>query len=230
MSSHQPEMHDHAAPPRRPVTPLLVGIAVAAMTVFIALTVIVTSNSSLAVDSRAFKFADQLRAPWLDQAARLLTTLGLIAVIGPMLLVGAALLIRHRHRARAAALLAGGALTWIGVWITKVAVDRPRPQAPLVDTSGQSYPSAHAANAIGWLALAIALTVTIPSRRGRTIAIACGALLTVLVGLSRIYLGAHYASDVLGGEALAVAIYALVAIGALAHQRRDWRSDASSYG
>ena len=74
--------------------------------------------------------------------------------------------------------------------------------------SGQSYPSAHAANSLGWLALAIALTVVTPTRAGRIAAIATGALLTVLVGLSRIYLRAHYASDVLAGEALALAMYA----------------------
>jgi undecaprenyl-diphosphatase len=63
-----------------------------------------------------------------------------------------------------------------------------------VQASGQSYPSAHAANSIGWLALAIALTVVIPTRARRTAAIAAGSLLAALVGLSRIYLRAHYAS------------------------------------
>jgi membrane-associated phospholipid phosphatase len=45
----------------------------------------------------------------------------------------------------------------------------PPPPDPLVHTSGQSYPSAHAANSVGWLALAIALIVAIPTR-GRQIA------------------------------------------------------------
>ena len=53
-----------------------------------------------------------------------------------------------------------------------------------------------------------------PGRTDR--GVAAGALLTVLVGLSRIYLRAHYASDVLAGEALAVAMYALATIGTLA--------------
>jgi membrane-associated phospholipid phosphatase len=45
-------------------------------------------------------------------------------------------------------------------------------------------------------------------------------VLAVLVGLSRIYLRAHYASDVIAGEALAVAVYAFAAIGVQAASRR----------
>jgi undecaprenyl-diphosphatase len=62
--------------------------------------------------------------------------------------------------------------------------------------------------------------VVIPSRTGRAAAVACGSLLAVLVGLSRIYLRAHYASDVIAGEALAVAIYALAAIAAITIRSR----------
>ncbi len=197
---------------------LLVGVALTAIAVFVVLTVAVTANPSLGLDSRAFRVADDLRAPWLDAAARGVTTLGLIAIVGPAVVLAAVVLVKRRQRARAAALVAGAALTWISVWIVKLAVDRARPPDPLVHTSGQSYPSAHAANSVGWLALAIALTVAIPTRGGRIAVITAGALLAGLVGLSRIYLRAHYASDVLAGEALAVAMYALAAIGAGAWQ------------
>jgi membrane-associated phospholipid phosphatase len=143
----------------------------------------------------------------------------LIAIIGSAIVLGATVLIRHRELARAAAIMAGAALTWISAWIVKSVVNRPRPPNPLVHTTGQSYPSAHAANAVGWLALALALTVVIQTRVGRIAAITGGSLLALFVGLSRIYLRAHYFSDVLAGEALAVAMYALAAIGAFA-----WRS------
>jgi membrane-associated phospholipid phosphatase len=203
---------------RRSLAWPLAVVAVIAIAVFVALTVVVTTNPSLTLDSRAFHIVNDLRAPWIDHAARIITALGLIAIVGPVVLLAAALLIRRRHRACAVALAAGAALAWISVWIVKTAVHRARPPGPLVHTSGQSYPSAHAANSIGWLALAIALTVAIPTRGGRITAIAAGALLAALVGLSRIYLRAHYASDVLAGEALATAMYALAAIGSLARQ------------
>ena len=207
---------------RRSVLWPLAGLAVSGTAVFVALTIVVISSPSLAVDSRPFHIANELRAPGLDHAARVVTALGLLAIVGPVLLAGAALLIRRRHRARAAALLLGGALAWISVWITKAAVDRARPAAPLVHTSGQSYPSAHAANSVGWLALAIALTVAIPTRSGRITLVAAGALTAALVGLSRIYLRAHYASDVVAGEALATAMYALATIGVLAWRDRRY--------
>jgi undecaprenyl-diphosphatase len=197
---------------RRPVPWRLVLVAAVALAVFAALTIAVTSNPTLGFDSRAFRISSDLRAPWLDTAARVLTTLGLIAIVGPAVAIGGVVLIRRGHRARGAALIGAAALAWASVWIVKWLVDRPRPPAPLVHTSGQSYPSGHAANAVGWLALAIALTIVIPGSRGRIAVIAGGALLAVLVGLTRIYLRAHYASDVLGGEALAVAIYALAAV------------------
>jgi membrane-associated phospholipid phosphatase len=201
----------------------LVAVAVTALAVFAALTVTVTTTPSLAFDSRAFETGGDLRAPWLDTAARIVTTLGLIVIVGPAVFLAAAVLYRRRHALRAAALVLGAVLAWASAWITKWAVDRPRPPDPLVHTSGESYPSGHAANSIGWLALAIALGVVIRSRVARTAAVAAGALLAALVGLSRIYLRAHYASDVLAGEALAVAMYALATIGAITWQaRRRW--------
>lgn len=204
----------------RPSPRLLVVVAATAMAVFVVLTVAVTTSSSLGLDSHAFEIADHLRAPWLDAAAKVVTKLGLIAIVGPAVAVAALALLRRRQVMRATALAAGAALAWVSVWITKTVVDRPRPPHPLVYTTGQSYPSAHAANSVGWLALGIAITVVIPGRRARAAAVTAGALLAVLVGLTRIYLRAHYASDVLAGEALAVAMYALAGICAVLWQRR----------
>ena len=193
---------------------LLIGVAAVSLAVFAVLTVAVVRSPSLAIDSSASELAEDLRAPWLDDVARVITTFGLIAIVGSAVILGAIVLTRRRHLARAGALVLGAALAWVGVWVTKGVVDRPRPPKPLVNVAGQSYPSAHSANAVGWLALAIALGALIGPRAPRVTAIAGGAVLAVLVGLSRIYLGAHYLSDVLAGEALAVAMYALAALGA----------------
>jgi hypothetical protein len=119
--------------------------AAVAMSVVVALTIVVATSASLGVDARAFQIANDLRAPWLDHAARLVTTLGLIAIVGPALVAGAAFLVHRLGHVPSRALLAGGTLAWVGAWLVKAIVDRRRPPVPLVETSGQSYPPAHAA-------------------------------------------------------------------------------------
>src|SRR5436853_7848932 len=103
----------------RSVPRSLIAVALIAAAAFVGLTVIVTTNRSLAFDARAFAIASDLRAPWLTTAARVITTLGLIAVVGPVLLLGAALLLARGLGPRAAALASGGALSWAGVWIAE---------------------------------------------------------------------------------------------------------------
>ena len=117
---------------------LLVVVAVTAIVVFVSVTIAVTGSSSLAFDSRAFEIAQDVRAPWLDAAARVVTTLGLIAIVGSGVLVGAAFLIKHHDRPRAGVVVVGAALVWLIVWIIKSVVDRSRPPHPLVHTSGRT--------------------------------------------------------------------------------------------
>ena len=70
-----------------------------------------------------------------------------------------------QHRARrpravgqVAVLVGGFALIYVSVQITKAGIDRPRPEAPLVDTSGSSFPSGHAAYSTAWVAAALMFT------------------------------------------------------------------------
>ncbi|OGO06733.1 MAG: hypothetical protein A2Z76_04400, partial [Chloroflexi bacterium RBG_13_56_8b] len=89
-------------------------------------------------------------------------------------------------------------------WLLKLWVSRPRPGAELVElmagTQGLSFPSGHAtlAAAIGGFLFYLApRLVKTPAARGLLRALL--AVLILAVGLSRIYLGAHWASDVVGG-------------------------------
>ena len=193
--------------------PALWLVAAVAGAIFVAVTVAVTGGARLGLDGDAYRIAAHVRAPALDRAARVVTLFGLVAIVGPAVAAGTAVLLRCGELARAAGLVAGAALSWAGVWLTKALVGRPRPPHPLVHTAGQSYPSAHAANSVGWVALALALAVVIRARGVRIAALTTAVALTALVGLSRIYLRAHYLSDVIGGEALATTVYALAAIG-----------------
>jgi membrane protein DedA with SNARE-associated domain/membrane-associated phospholipid phosphatase len=124
-------------------------------------------------------------------------------------LAGLFLLTRDRI-ADTLVLAVGFATTQAAVQITKAAVDRPRPVDPLVDVTGSSFPSGHAAMAI--LYVAVALAVARLLRGGATLRIAVVAvacILAVLIGLSRVYLRAHYLSDVTAGWALALAVFSI---------------------
>ncbi len=103
-------------------------------------------------------------------------------------------------------------ITWIVAWvggealnqILKLIFHRPRPQFadPLLTAANYSFPSGHAMSSAimyGLLAYFVLLGVKNPARR---VAIIVGTIaLVLLIGLSRIYLGVHYVSDVIAGYA-----------------------------
>ncbi len=92
-------------------------------------------------------------------------------------------------------------LIYIAVHVSKGEIDRPRPAGSLVDTEGSAFPSGHAAYATVyvWIALLASRVLGVVSRVGMVV----GALvLGAAVGLTRVYLGAHYWSDVAGGWGL----------------------------
>ncbi len=102
-----------------------------------------------------------------------------------------------------AALLLGGQT--LGAWLLNLGLKsiyaRPRPAVPLIEEQGYSYPSGHAmVGLVFYLALAWALSRG-KRRSWRIVILAGGAFLALLIGLSRIYLGVHYPTDVLGGFA-----------------------------
>src|SRR5207342_3592645 len=88
--------------------------------------------------------------------------------------------------------------------------DVPRPSGSLVETMGSSYPSGHTAYAITYVSIAITLERVRDIVTRAALVIVAIALATA-IGLSRVYLRAHYLSDVIGGAALAATITALIA-------------------
>lgn len=115
-------------------------------------------------------------------------TLGLLAIRRLWLTAGLVL----------AATLIGSLLSG---W-AKLLFGRPRPELVdhLVEVGGLSFPSGHATNsAIIYLTLALLVSQIVPGRRTRAYVIAVAVLLTGIVGISRVYLGVHWPSDVLAG-------------------------------
>jgi undecaprenyl-diphosphatase len=134
--------------------------------------------------------------------ARVLTDLGALPVTALVVAAGAGYAYRQGDGPSGLALIVGLLLTVALVAVTKELWDRPRPANRLDGASSPSYPSGHTAYAMAWLATAFVV------RKGAVIAV-CAAV-AVTIGLSRLYLHVHYMTDVVGGAALAGAVFCVV--------------------
>ena len=113
-------------------------------------------------------------------------------------------------------LVAGMVLLIAGLHLIKDAVDRPRPGGGLVSAAGSSFPSGHAAYSTFYVWLAVTLVMRLRPAMARASAVVlAGVGVAAAVGLSRVYLGVHYLSDVSAGWALGASAFALCAAIAL---------------
>ena len=139
---------------------------------------------------------------WVQEAARDLTSLGSIIVLVMITLAIAGYLFLARKQA-AAWLMLVAVFGGIGLSdLLKFAFGRPRPDiiSPAARVFTTSFPSGHATlSAITYLTIAALLARSQSSPRIGVYFIVLAALLTILIGVSRIYLGVHYPTDVLGG-------------------------------
>lgn len=194
----------------------LLAVASVGSFVFFGYMIVLSPITTLTTgDERGIHWSADVQTPWLTDAAKLLTTLGTLPVAGGALAIVAVVLLARRHRLEGFALLAGLALTVAGVHLTKAALDRPRPPGALVHTAGSAYPSGHAAYAVCWVAVAVALRHAFPALAVRAGLLIAGIVVAALVGLTRIYLRAHWFSDVAGGWGLGATAFALAGIAAL---------------
>lgn len=176
-------------------------LALAALAVHVALGLVVRGHPGpLGVDTAAFDLVEPLRGTTGVDVVAVLTDLGGYPVALAVAAAGAFLAHRAGRAGQAAGLLVGIVVLLVALNVAKELWDRPRPPARLADVRGLSYPSGHSAYATTWLAAAL-----VTGRRGL---IAASAVLLLAVMTSRLYLGVHYLSDVVGGAALGATVYA----------------------
>jgi undecaprenyl-diphosphatase len=161
---------------------------------------------------------DTLAGPrWLQECARDLTALGGFTVLTLVSLMTVAILLMQRRRLQALIFGATVVVAQALAEAIKLIAGRPRPDivAHFDQVYSSSFPSGHSTMApVVYLTLAVILAAGEPRRDVRVLLFACAVLVILAVGLSRVYLGVHWPTDVLAGWALGAAI-ALVAMTAL---------------
>lgn len=147
--------------------------------------------------------AGQPRGPWwLHEAAADLTSLGGISVLTLFAVIAFSFLLIQRKRLSALLLvvgLIGGVALSEGL---KALFERARPPAAYqaVETLNASFPSGHALlSTVFYLTLGVMLTRAFPQKRFKAFVLGSAILIALLIGLTRVYLGAHWASDVIAG-------------------------------
>lgn len=142
------------------------------------------------------------RVGWVTTMFWVITTLGNTVSMFVWSIAGCVLLLRRGRRADAV-VVAGAMLTaWGAMSLAKLIFGRARPPIPerLVEISSHSFPSGHATMSavLATVAIAMMLRSTTPWLR-RPVVLALPVASSLAIGFSRIYLGAHWTTDVLAG-------------------------------
>jgi undecaprenyl-diphosphatase len=155
--------------------------------------------------------------PFLVSVALGFTALGSWPVVVLVSVAAAAWLAYQRRTSAALLLLVGAIGIRLLVAVQKYEFDRLRPDEHLrlVEVSSKSFPSGHSANSM--LVYPLCALLLAPPRWRRA-ALACGVVLALCIGISRVLLGVHWPSDVIGG-------WAFGALGALLVMQAHGRSN-----
>ena len=191
--------------------PLLVGLAVGFAAALFGLAFAELAGEVAEGDTRSFDtallhFAQSLPGahPWAMDVMRDLSSLGSTTALTLLTVFSVGFLLIVQARRTAVLVLASvvSGLVVVSVFKTVFGRLRPDPSFAHVMVTGLSFPSGHASmSAIVFLTLGALIASTRSRMAERSFILAAAVLSTVLVGVSRVALGVHWATDVLGGWA-----------------------------
>lgn len=198
-------------PTRRIVITLWTVCALAAAA-FLATVAAVSAGATDAFDRRvllslrdAADLSNPWGAAWFENTMVELSALGGYPILVTVSLVATVVLVLLRHRAAAlflALALSSGTALSTGL---KLFFDRARPAlvSHLDSISTASFPSGHATvGMLAWMVLAAVAVRFVPEHRVRVFVLSAAFALAIVIGVSRVYLGVHWPSDVLAGWCL----------------------------
>jgi membrane-associated phospholipid phosphatase len=187
---------------------------------------VVSHEQSVLLDTHVTAWVVAHRTGWLTGFMRVVTWAGSTAVIIPLGQIVGGWFVRRRHEWRPLILLAAAVAGAVALYdIIKSLVGRPRPPPAIWigHFHGAAFPSGHATQSVAFYSM---LAVVLGAGRSPRVKLAlwsAAVLVALVVGASRIYLGAHWLTDVLGGYALGTLWTAVVVIAMLTASARGAR-------
>ena len=193
---------------------MLASLSLGALLAFVGLSVEVDTGTIMRQDVALLRWIHSIFPAWLEVPMQAVTALGYYSVVAVVLLVAAYLFFRRGLRLYAFFLVISTIGDMILTTALKIFNHQPRPHlfhSPGYPVpSSYSFPSGHATMAVGfWGLMCVLAAMELRASRRRGL-IALGAILALLIGFSRVYLGVHYPGDVLGGYLLATSWAAAV--------------------
>lgn len=152
--------------------------------------------------------SDPIGPGWVEEIGRDFTALGGVAVLVMVVLATSGFLLLQRKNHAALWLLLSAGSGMLLSTVLKMGFDRPRPDlvphGSIVYTA--SFPSGHSLMAaVVYLTIGTLLARVQPKRRLKIYLLTVAILLTLMVGVSRVYLGVHWPTDVLAGWTIGIA-------------------------
>jgi undecaprenyl-diphosphatase len=199
-------MNGHRCSNRSFARVTLSGMVCAGICAYLAWMLMETKSTTL--DATFLRFVVEHRTGWLTGTMRLVTWLGSRWVLGPLVIAVGGLFLLSRRDWRPGSRLVAALVGALGLQeLLGRIVARPRPPSHLwIEAyTGPSFPSLHATMTIAVYGMLSAILSCNQSHRTRTLIWSLTGLVTLIVGASRVYLGAHWLTDVLGGYALGAA-------------------------
>jgi undecaprenyl-diphosphatase len=139
---------------------------------------------------------------WLTETMRDITALGSVVVLVIVVTIATAALLVHGRRLHAAVLVGAAMSAELSMDVFKALIARVRPDFAILGTLpvSHSFPSGHSTVATATYFLLAMIVSRLEIRRSaKVLAFATAALLAIAVGFSRVFLGVHWASDVVAG-------------------------------
>ena len=162
--------------------------------------------------------------PWLLECMRDVTALGGVTLLAFITVISVVALLVHRHNAQAVVLAVAIPLAQVSSDLFKTFYGRARPTFAVYGDLpiSQSFPSGHSTVATATYFLLAVIVASLETRLSvKVLAFAVAAFLSIMIGVSRVYLGVHWPSDVIAGWFLGAAWALAAALGLRTITRRS---------